>query len=367
MVMGGIFRIDVPNTISGSGSVADQNLAGALTSGATLSGTVTAPDSFGSLKLNLTTSFAPTPIQFNGYIVDDVHIKLIESDNTGGTGIGSTAGVAIGQGTSTGTFTANQSFAGDYVFGIRGEDFSGLPSSLGSVGQFTADANGNLTGYNDEGLNGLGITISDSLTGSYIVDPRGTGRVDSSVNFDSNGPGPEFIFYLTGNGNPALVLDSDLNIGSVGVGLAPMQAAPLSFDGSYGLSFTQGNGGLENDATGQITVDGAASNLAGLMDTNLSFSPQLNTSIAGSFGAISPNGRFTGGLTNTFFPTPGTEANTLAVAFYLVDSGHGYFLETDSLYSGELMFGSFATRTPVCPTCLKASKSRRSSSVGKRQ
>jgi hypothetical protein len=70
MAMGGIFRIDSPNTISGAGSVADQDLAGTLSSGATLSGTLTSPDSFGSLKLNLTTLFAPTPIQFTGYIVD---------------------------------------------------------------------------------------------------------------------------------------------------------------------------------------------------------------------------------------------------------------------------------------------------------
>jgi hypothetical protein len=365
MVMGGVFRVDSPNTISGTGSVADQNLGGLLTSGATLSGTLTTPDSFGSLKLNLAASFAPTPIQFTGYIVDGQHIKLIESDNDGtGTGIGSTAGVAIGQGANTGTFTTNQSFSGTYVFEILGQDFSGLPTSLASAGQFTADTSGNLTGYNDEELNGFVFEISDSFSGTYVVDPAGTGRVDSIVNFNANGLGPELIFYLTGSGSPPLVLDSDVNIGSLGVGMAYSQAAaPLSFDGSFGLSFTQSTSGLENDGTGQIVVDGSVSTLSGVVDTNLSFSPQPNTTLTGSYGAIDSSGRSVGTLTNTFFPTPGSEPSTLAVAFYLIDSSHGFFIETDSSISGELSFGTFASRTPVCPTCLKASKQKRSASA----
>ena len=354
MVMGGVFKIDSPNTISGAGSVADQNLGGLFSSGATLAGTLTTPDSFGSLKLNLTTSFASTPIQFTGYIVDAQHIKLIESDNDGaGTGIGSTAGVAIGQGANTGTFTTNQSFAGNYVFEILGQDFSGLPTSLASVGQFTADTNGNLTGYNDEELNGLVFEISDSFSGTYILDSTGTGRVDSSLNFATNGPGPELIFYLIGNGNPPLVLDSDVNIGSLGVGMAYTQApAPFTFNGSFGLSFTQSTSGLENDGTGQISVDGTANTLSGVVDTNLSFSPQPNTALTGTYGAIDPTGRSTGTLTNTFFPSPGTTPSTLAATFYLIDSNHGFFIETDSSLSGELSFGTFTARTPVCPTCL---------------
>jgi hypothetical protein len=229
--------------------------------------------------------------------------------------------------------------------------------SLASVGQFAADTSGNLTGYNDEELNGLTVEISDSFSGTYVVDPTGTGRVDSSINFNTNGPGPEFIFYLTGSGNPPLVLDSDLNIGSLGAGLAYVQAAaPFSFDGSYGLYFTQSTSGLENDGTGPITVNGSASTLSGVVDTNLSFSPQPDTALTGTYDAIDPAGRAPGTLTNTFFPTPGTVPSTLAVAFYLVDSSHGFFIETDSLLTGELSFGTFATRTPVCPNCAKSSR-----------
>ena len=353
MAIGGVLNIDAPNTISGAGSVADQNLAGSLFPNATLAGTASDPDSFGSLKFTLTTDFA-SPIQFTGYIVDAVHIKLIESDNDGsGTGFGSTSGIAIGQGAATGTFTSNKSFSGRYVFGILGQDLSGFPSSLASVGKFTADRQGNLTsGFNDEFLAGFGIGISDAFTGTYALDSSGTGRVDSFVNFRNNGAGPEFIFYLTGNGNPALVLDADVNIGSLGTGVAyPQAAPPFSFSGNYGLSFTQSTAGSEYDGTGQINVDGTAKTLSGVVDTNLGFSPQPDTPLTGTFATIPNSGRFAGGLTNTFFPTPGSSPNTISVAFYLIDPGHGFFVGTDSLSSGELTFGYFATRTPVCQGC----------------
>jgi len=354
MAIGGVLEITSPNTISGAGSVADQDDAGTVFPNATISGTVTDPDSFGSLKFNLTAAFAATPIQFTGYIVDALHIKLIESDNKGsGAGFGSTAGVALGQGSGTGKFTSGKAFAGTYVFGILGQDLSGFPASLASVGKFNADSSGHLkNGYNDELLNGLGVEISDSFTGTYTLDPSGSGRVDSSFNFSSSGPGPEFIFYLTGNGNPPLVLDADDAIGSVGIGLAhPQAAAPFSFNGKYGLRFTQSSGQSENDATGQITVNGSSNTLTGVVDTNLGFSPQPNTPLNGTFAPIPTSGRFSGGLKNTFFPSPGSAPNTIAVEFYLIDSSHGFFVETDSLSSGELSFGYFAARTPVCPSC----------------
>ncbi len=354
MAMGGILKIDSPNTISGTGSVADQDDTGTVFPSASLSGTLTNPDSLGSLKFNLTAAFSQSPIQLTGYIVDAQHIKLIETDNNGsGTGVGSTAGLAISQGAATGTFTSSKSFSGNYVLDILGQDLSGLPTSLASVGEFTADGSGNLNnGYDDELLDGLAIEISDSFTGTYTVDPTGTGRVDSSINFSSNGPGPEFIFYLTGTATAPLVLDADANFGALGVGLAnPQVAPPLSFNGKYGLYFTQGSGSLENDGTGQVSVNATSNTFSGVIDTDFSFSPEPNTPITGSFITISSTGRSTGALTNTFFPTPASVPNTIAVAFYVVDPSHVFFLETDSLLSGELSFGYFAARTPVCPSC----------------
>lgn len=347
---GGILNIDSPNTISGTGSVADQDLAGTLTNGAAISGMVSDPDAFGAVKFNLTADFASTPIQFTGYVVDATHMKLIETDNGSGTGFGSTAGVAIGQGAATGTFTDNAAFSGEYVFGIFGDDFGGVPSSLSSAGVFTADGNGHLnSGFIDIFRGGLGQRVSRKFTGTYSVDANGTGRVDSFITFKKDGDGPEFIFYLTGNGNPPLLLDADTKASGptgVGRGLAYPAGEPTSFSGKYGVGFTQSTFGSENDVTGQMTVDSTALTLSGIVDTNAEFTPVPDTQLTGSFAPTDLPRRFTGTLSNELF-----FSSDISVAFYIIDSDHGLFVETDPPDLGVLTFGYFARRTPVCPDC----------------
>jgi len=356
MAVGGVLNISSPNTISSAGSIADQEDAvTGLFPNATVSGSVSNPDPLGSVTFNLTTAFTPTPIQFTGYTVDATHIALIESDNAFGSGFGMTAGQAIGQGAATGTFNSNSSFTGNYVFDLLGQDFSGLSTSFASVGQFTAGA-GNLSGYDDEFAGGLLTEIGDSFTGTYTFDPAGTGRFDSNITFATSGSGPELIFYLTGNGNPPLILDADVNFLALGTGAAyPQAAPPLTLNGPYGLYLTQSSGGFESDGTAQVSVNGPAGTLSGFLDLNLSLpptqSPQPDQPLSGTFGAIPGTGRSAGSLTNPLFHSAGTTPTTLTIDFYLIDSSHGYFIETDSLTSGFLTLGYFGARTPVCPNC----------------
>jgi len=348
--MGGVMNIDSPNTISGAGSISDQDLGGGLYPNAGLSGTVSTPDAFGAVTFNLTTDYAPS-IQLKGYIVDATHIKLIESDNNSGTGFGSTAGIAIGQGTAAGTFTTNASFSGMHVYGLLGQDFSFLPTSLASVGIFDADGNGHLIrGVNDEFFGGLFLQVRDQFHATYTVDPNGTGRVDSFLTYPLSGFGPEYIFYLTGNGNPPLILDVDANAlggGGVATGIAYPAIVPSPFNGTYGLSFTQSSFGSEGDSTGQITVDGTANTLTGVLDGSSFFTPVPNTPLSGTFNPVTSSGRSKGGLSNQLFPV-----DPISVEFYFIDSGHGFFIENDSYaVTGTLTFGYFAARTPVCQGC----------------
>jgi hypothetical protein len=373
--IGGVLNIDSlpgnPNNISGNGSVTDQTLAGTLTAFQPLSGTVSNPDSFGAVTLNLTVPGFLTPsLQFVGYVVDATHIQLIESDNPAGVGgIGSTAGVAIGQGAATGTFRDNTFFSGTYVLGILGVDLAGVtPATLTSANVFQADGAGHLaSGFTDTLLaansiqppNFFGAQISSQFGGTYSVNATGTGRTRVFFNRFVPRPvpvfQPEFFSYLTGNGNPPLVLDvgdTAHNYPNVGIGIAyPQAAAPFSFNGKYGVNFTQSNFGIESDVPGQMTVDGTAQTLSGVVDTNQNSSSLPDTPLSGSFGTISNDGRFTGQLTNTFFPTPGNAPNTIAVDFYLIDSAHGFFVETDSLTSFVFSLGYFAARAPVCQGC----------------
>jgi len=358
MAVGGVLNIDSPKTISGAGSVADQDLAGTL-SHATVSGTVSDPDPFGAVKFEITPSFA-SAIEFTGYIVDAVHIKLVESDTSG---FGSTGGIAIAQGAATGTFLGKGVFSGSYVFGVSGIDLSALtPSSFASVGVFTADGMGNLTsGFDDKYLAVIGTTISDSFNGRYFVDSMGTGRVKSFITFPhrSTEPGAEFIFYLTGNGNPPLILDADGDLNffgpvAVGMGVAyPQAAPPFSFSGKYGLSFTQNQAGSETDAGAALSVNGTAQTLSGTVDTNFFFSPALDTALTGSFqpSQTGPVNRFTGTLFNQFFPINVDNNNDISVAYYVIDPNHAFLVETDTINTNTVTFGYLATRAPVCPTC----------------
>jgi hypothetical protein len=361
---GGILNIDSPNTISGNGSVTDQSLAGTITSEQRLSGTLTNPDSFGAVELSLTVpgySNAQS-YSFAGYIVDATHIKLIENDNASGY----TGGVAVGQGTATGTFNNNSMFSGTYVFGIKGIDLtSNAPNSLTWAGLLTADGNGNLNGYSDVFLQAnlnqgtSGSQISFQGNGTYVVETAGTGRVRASLNFILT-PVPNFeplfFMYLTGNGNPPLILYANdqstspdfPNYPSMGMGISYNQTAPLTFSGGdYGLTITQSNGtGVEVDGTGQMTANANA--LTGAIDTNDSFAPSFANPLSGTYAAPLANGEFTGSLSSITF-----DSFPFTADFYIIDANHGLFVETDLIKAstGVVSFGHYASRTPVCTGC----------------
>jgi len=389
LAFGGIFNIDSPNTISGSGSVSDEILAKKVNATAVgLSGTLTTPDQFGAVTFALTAGFGSNNtakhFQFTGYVVDDTHIKLIESDNTSGTGFGSTAGLAIGQGSATGTFTDNASFSGTYVFGVLGVDLSNsntLPSTSTSVGLFTADGSGNLSnGFTDTFLlfntvqgtvsnPQTGAQISAAFDGTYSVDSTGTGRASStSITFNpepKHGYQPTFFFYLTGNGNPPLVLaagdtQAPIHYPSVGAGIAyPQSTATSAFSGDYGFSFTQVNSSGENDGTAQMNVNPTATppSLAGFADVNIAFGANQDQPFTGGFSAPASNGLFQGTLVGTNNNTVSSVVFTpqIAVDYYIIDPGHGFFVETDlvnsNLPSGQVSFGYYGARTPVCAGC----------------
>jgi hypothetical protein len=367
MAMAGVFNIDSANTISGIGSVIDQNLAGTLTLKQGLSGTVSAPDAFGAVTINLNVPTFSTfsALQFTGYIVDATHIALIESDNPDGSGAGTTGGVAIGQGSATGTFLDDTAFSGTYVFGIAGVDLaSTAPTTLTSVGLFSADGSGVLSnGHTDTFLqtNGsqgtAGSQIRGTFKGTYTIDTKGTGRVRVNMNGFKPAPQPgyvpTFFFYLTGNGNPPLVLDggdSTFDYPAVGTGIAyPQASGALTFSGKYGFSITQQNGFLESDGTAQITADSTAGTLSGLLDIDAGLSAQFGNAVTGTFAAPS-SGRLAGTLDSVVF-----DATPFAVEYYMVDSSHGFFVETDTVDpnfpTSIVSFGYYAARTPICAGC----------------
>ena len=393
LAIGGVFNIDSPNTISGNGSVADEILSRKVNaSAATLFGTLSNPDSFGMITVNLTAPFGnkgqAVPIQLTGYIVDDTHIRIVESDSTAVTpGFGVTGGIAVGQGAATGTFRDNTAFSGTHVFGVPGVDLSSLntsflPSTLSAAGSFTADGSGNLSnGFTDVFLllncvqtlcthDGIqGAQISAAFSGTYAVDITGTGR--TSITLGNFTPAPQhgylplIIFYLTGNGNPALILQAgDSHYPSLGTGFAHAKGTGVpTFGGDYGFSFSQQSQstGSENDGTAQMNVNSSGTpQISGIADANLGGSPSLGNGFLGSFSAPTLNMPFAGTLyadpnaaNQSVFPLAPTPPMT--VNYYAIDAGRGFFVETDLVNatspSAQVSFGYYETRIPVCDGC----------------
>ena len=154
-----------------------------------------------------------------------------------------------------------------------------------------------------------------------------------------------FAMFALANVNEKTMARRELNplyLPSLGMGIAyPQSTPPLAFNGRYATSFTQENGS-ENDGTGQASANPVANppSLSGTADDSAN---GLGNSLplTDTFALPDANGHFTG----TFL---GSNA-----AYYLIDSSHGFFVETDLVNpgSGQVTVGYFQSRTPVCNGC----------------
>jgi hypothetical protein len=104
-----------------------------------------------------------------------------------------------------------------------------------------------------------------------------------------------------------------------------------------------------NPATIPPSVSGSA-------DVGIPGGVELDQPFTGTFSSPclegTSNGCFSGTLEGSAFVSPN---QPFSVDYYLIDSGHGFFVETDLLNpsspSGVVSLGYFAQRTPVCAGC----------------
>ena len=179
----------------------------------------------------------------------------------------------------------------------------------------------------------------------------------------THGYQPELFLYLTGHGNPALLLqaaDSDTgetHYPSLGTGVAyPQSGAPPALSGDYALSFTQqsSSGSIENDGTAQMNVNATATPpLSGVADVDLDFGTVPGQPFVGSFSTPAAEG-FVPGTLEAASPTTSAVFNPqIAVDYYAIDASHGFFVETDlvtvgAAQNGQVSLGYYSARSPVC-------------------
>ncbi len=351
---GGVFNVNSGGSVSGTGSTADINSGGTVASQQSLtsSGAYTVEDQLGRIQITLMSSAFGSvgltgPITLDGYITDATHVKFIEVDEN----VGVSAGVAIGQGAMTGTFTSASALPtnASYVFTA----FGAVPDcSVALATTFASDGVSKLSnGASD--VNDCGVPTSGSVTGSYSVDSSGTGRVGISImgNTIVGNPGTpdNFAVYLNGGTDPPLALELD-QYGVTTGNLFLQSGGPYtdtSFQGNYGLNYTQFGYDsedeeyvIESDTSGQGLANGAG-NLLGTLDINYPGSPKPDQIFTGAYSSSS-SGRFTGLLTSSAFEgLYGTE--TLNFSYFVVSPSQVVIIETDD---AAVTLGLFQLQTP---------------------
>ncbi len=351
---GGVFNVNSQGTVSGTGSTADINSGGTVAKQQTLtsSGAYTVEDQLGRIQITLMSSAFGSvgltgPMILNGYITDATHVKFIEVD----TNVGVSAGLAIGQGAMTGTFTSATVLPANasYVFTA----FGSVPDGAAALATtFTSDGVSKLNNGSSD-VNESGVPTSGSVTGSYSVDSSGTGRVGISImgNTIVGNPGTadNFVVYLNGGSDPPLALELD-QYGVTTGNLFSQSGGPFaltSFQGNYGLNYTQfaydaeaEEYVIESDTSGQGLADGAG-NLLGTLDINYPGAPEPDQIFTGAYSASS-SGRFTGVLTSSAYEGLfGTE--TLNFSYFVVSSSQVVIIETDD---EAVTLGLFQLQTP---------------------
>jgi hypothetical protein len=370
MSIGGVIKVDGSGTISGAGSVFDINdgcgspAGTACVPGAVLSdqsigpSTVTGPDSLGLVSFNLSSSCSLcggtlTPIILHGYMIDAAHIMIVENwlnDNLSGSPI---SGMAIGQGSATGSFSTLGA-AATMAFRASGSDSNGI---LQTAGALTLNPDNSVTGIlsfndttNQTTQGGVALAAeststpcsggSNTTTACYTVDP--TGRVTLTNITDGATFTYNLQMYLTGEGHAFVIsMDSTASAtpdelgGTAGQQSGTLSASSLS--GSYALTVDQFVAGIEQDGAGEFYSDGA-SNLTGFYNLNAIFTnpsgctaPCLasDQTFKNTFAAGSANGVVK-------VTAAGSSGNTFTA--YLIDNTQGYVIEDDNT---ELTLGDF--------------------------
>jgi len=322
--LGGVLNVSGPGSISGAGSTVDSNDNGALNLAQGVSGSITPPDAQGRVQITLSLSSIPSNLVLVGYISDASHVKLVEIDGT----IAAAAGTAIGQGVKTGTFTQPGAFSGSFVLAASGATPGMLPPALplAVAASFASDGVASLQiGLFD--LNAAGTASNGIVTGTYSVDPAGTGRVMVNLSGISAVPST-YAVYLTGTSDPSPAIELDAT--GVTSGLAysqdPGPFSGLNFQGPYALNFTlvQPDGTAQDDTNGQALADGVG-NFAATWDFSGNNQRRPNVPATGVF-MPQPTGRFTGSMAASLvLPDP------RRFSYYVVSNSQVVFIETDAL------------------------------------
>jgi hypothetical protein len=226
--------------------------------------------------------------------------------------------------TVTVTTSAVSLLNGLYAFMFTGNDVNGFFAVAGSI---SADGKGNITSGEEDFADTSLVSTGVTLTGTFSIGSDGRGTITLQLSDKTIGVnGVQSIRCAVITSQHALLSEFDGSATSNGtLDLQnPVNFATSSIAGGYSFSFSglDVNGSPE-DAGGVFTADGAG-NVSGGEDIN-DFGVVHNGPLSGTYSSPDAFGRGTATL------------GTGSFTYYIVDSGHLKFVETDlvvSLFAG---------------------------------
>jgi hypothetical protein len=260
------------------------------------------------------------------YIVGPNQVKLMET-SSGGT----LSGDALLQ-TSPPTTTAG--ISGGFVYVMGG---AGVGGPLTRGGKF-ATSGGNLTLSSvlvDNNNAGTIVNLNTATTGSYTIDPNGTGR--GTLTFKINGQANSFtyVFYLI-SATQGFVQDQSIGIVADGSLLAQGSGSisNSSLAGSYAINWsgvTSVNGGFtgEEDLIGATTL--SSGSVSGTIDLN-EFSSGFQFTAVPLTGTLALSGDGTGHNQLTVnLATPNKPNNGITAFAYIGNNNNILLMTTQSV------------------------------------
>jgi hypothetical protein len=266
----------------------------------------------GTLTLTSTTTGT---LNFVFYVVDETHLKLVETDTVpvlAGDFFSAPNSITLA------SLTANTT----YVFSVGGNVTAG---PYGAAGAFTSNGTGAITGGMQD-LNAAGKIFTEALSSSgssYSITPGATNRILLTLAHGGN----VFTYgvYLTASGNLEMVeLDSNV-VSANGMGFP--QSSTATPVGTYAVNLTGVSGdsnGNEEDINGSIAIPGN-STIGGYLDINDAGTIFPNLQLTSStIASVTTFGRGT-----LLLQTGQGNPFTFNMAYYVVNSQTAVLVEVD--------------------------------------
>jgi len=281
----------------------------------------------------------------------DTFAYSISATSTNGSIMLYNSGTAISFGIGTFQSATSSDFsltaiAGDYAFGLVGNQQTPSNNRSGTVGRFTVDSSGNLTNTAAD-LNEAGnFTASQSLTGSFAAPDPTTGRGTGSFTV-----GPQqinFAYYIVNQGVTYIMEEGQggglpLFAGTMQTQQNPGQYSNASYSGASVMALYGVDTGGAVGFAGELTA--TSTTLAGEYDFNdsgatgaLLFAQQFTS---GTVGTIASNGRGTMTVPINTSPTP----YTFDGVFYLTGQNTGFVLDASGFNGNFTLFGTLQPQT----------------------